>query len=363
MNTPRWFNHGSAACCVRKRNRQHTKHRRLLHRVWLLGALVSSFPACTLAPDNDAADSRVASKQSAIVGGDVVAPGAWPNVAWLENGCSAVLVHERVLAYAAHCGEEHTQAWVGDALDVQWDETLGVTGFSPIGATRPLALEVCRTEPHAGRGRDIAYCVLEQSTPIAVAPVLAPAERSYLETGQPTTLVGFGLTAVDSPTAGVKRSVESHVAGFSAHRELVIGDDSAGSCFGDSGGPAFVRAATGDFRLAGILSGGKPGICGAGYYTDVSENLAFLESAGFTLARCAPNDDSARCVHAEPNDSGLFESYSTESERFQAAVSGGCCFSPVLRGAAWSPALLILLLVRRRFALAKHRREILLASV
>ncbi|MFZ5896981.1 MAG: trypsin-like serine protease [Myxococcota bacterium] len=312
-----------------------------LRHLTFLCVLSSVSAACAPAPQSDSTDASIATTQAPIVGGEVVSAGAWPNVVWLENGCSGVLVHERLLVYAAHCGEEHSRAWVGDALQVEWDLTQGVTSFAPLGGTQPLELEVCRTEPHGGRGRDIAYCILKTRASVPLAPVLTPEERGQAEIGHSTMLVGFGLAAIDSATAGLKRSVETPIAGVSAHGEIIIGDDSAGSCFGDSGGPAFVRVAaaasasastsapatgTSEWRLAGILSGGKPGVCGAGYYTDVARNLPFLENAGFVLSRCA-SAKSTSCVRAEPNEVGLFESYSLDSDRFETSPSGGCSFA------------------------------------
>jgi len=241
-----------------------------------------------------------------IRGGDAVRAGAWPNVAWLDNGCTSTLLAPDLLVFAAHCGDGAQIAYFSDELELAIDPINRTARAIPSEGLVSVSVARCETYPDwsFGAGNDIAYCVLER--PVvgdgSIAPPLTGCARDLLREGMLATLVGFGEDVPDSG-AGRKRSVEVPIARLAP--ELPLGDEERGTCSGDSGGPALVAlgdSAHPDWRVAGVLSSGLSGEgCGVGYYTDVSAFVDWLEaSSQRTLAPCSAKSASstARCLGA-----------------------------------------------------------------
>ena len=230
----------------------------------------------------------VAREDVALYGGEAVAPGEWPSVVAIGDFCTGVLIHPRVVAYAAHCG-----------LDI---EDLRVDA-------RTVEPSACRAHPRApdqSRGPgliitadsrivDLAVCVLREDAEVVPVAPLGPCEADVLTETPSVTLVGYGGNA-DSPEFGVKRAVEAD-AELVGH-ELQVSHEGVGSCSGDSGGPAFVELSDGTLRVAGILSSSPSSSCNenVSFYTDLSQEIAWLESAtDLTMSAC-PQDQPEGCA-------------------------------------------------------------------
>ena len=199
----------------------------------------------------------VAREDVALYGGEAVAPGEWPSVVAIGDFCTGVLIHPRVVAYAAHCG-----------LDI---EDLRVDA-------RTVEPSACRAHPRApdqSRGPgliitadsrivDLAVCVLREDAEVVPVAPLGPCEAD-------AELVGH---------------------------ELQVSHEGVGSCSGDSGGPAFVELSDGTLRVAGILSSSPSSSCNenVSFYTDLSQEIAWLESAtDLTMSAC-PQDQPEGCA-------------------------------------------------------------------
>jgi hypothetical protein len=244
-----------------------------------------------------------------ILGGEVVAPGAWPGVVWLDVGCTGVLLDETTVVYAAHCGVTVNFVWVGDAFDIAVDDA-GIVTTAVDGNGQAIPVSYCEAHPRAelASGTDVAFCRL--AAPAMARDVLPfpmlECERPGLALGRSLTLVGFGLDP-DTNTYGRKRATTAKLERL--HLELVVGDELRGTCDGDSGGPAFVNTAASassdpHWRLLGILSSGaaeEP--CGAGNYVDLTGVRSWLEeTARRDFTPCSDDEDawvaSPRCVDA-----------------------------------------------------------------
>ena len=244
-------------------------------------------------------------RTDSIIGGQPTAPGAWPAVAWLPAGCTAVMIHPRLIVFAAHCGVVHRQAWFGDDLDLRIDD--GTLSMPQGDGLTSIALERCRTlSPEVGL--DLGYCMTTTPYRGALAPMASEADvKAAIDTGAPFVLAGFGLTSSDATTFGQKQQVEVIDASYTEDIELAIGSVSAGTCRGDSGGPAFV-AIDGEhgrqWRVAGVLSGGAVGECGMGYYTALHRHERWLESAVASLRPCA-DERTENCLSGQLQPDGL----------------------------------------------------------
>jgi hypothetical protein len=117
------------------------------------------------------------------------------------------------------------------------------------------------------------------------------------------TLVGFGYDRAQEGRAGRKRVATAAIEEVGL--ELAIGNDTSGTCHGDSGGPALIRIRMGptseDFRLLGVLSSGYAGTCGVGFYTEVARHVPWLErQTGADFSPCFSDSGTwqptARCT-------------------------------------------------------------------
>lgn len=176
-------------------------------------------------------------------------------------------------------------------------------------------------------GRDVAYCLLAHSWDGPIVPPAFGCERQSVVVGATVTLVGFGATASSGADLGTKRVTVAPIRRVG--RELLIGDADAGSCYGDSGGPAFIDVGSGArtaWRVAGVLSSGAPGRCGSGYYADAATLVEWLEER--TRRDLTPCFDAEGNWNSTPTcvDPGLNTSGTATNEALW-SVSCGAIFA------------------------------------
>lgn len=262
--------------------------------------------------------------RASVTGGAVAAHGAWPMVAWLDNGCTGVLIAEDLVAFAAHCGTQVSAIWLGDLLNVTVDARTQVARASDGPGVTKIPVASCVANPNwqLGASTDVAFCTLDapalQATEIA--PPLLGCANAFVTPGTTATLVGFGLSETDT-APGTKRVVQASVVSLGTN--IQIGDAEHGTCAGDSGSPAFVRVGDGDaseWQVLGLLSSGLSGeACGAGFYTPMSNALVWIESASHRdLSPCfdAKGDWSptAACVRPAIDANGAVTTAAVERD-------------------------------------------------
>ncbi len=255
------------------------------------------------------ASERLDSVTLSIVGGSVVPVDAWQNVVWLDVGCSAVALHERLVVFAGHCGADVDRVWTGNTLEiVERDSANGTPSFVPQNGDAAVHVARCGIlSAEYATGADLAYCVL--SSPlhqIAAIPAAAGCELHDVD-GHPATLVGYGTADEQGSGLGQKRQATDTVSLDDS--EYRIGSRSSGTCDGDSGGPAFIRVGSPpEWRVLGILSSGDPESCGVGWYTPLSRHLAWLEQeTQLELSPCFDDGEWAplpSCVNTGVDESG-----------------------------------------------------------
>lgn len=145
---------------------------------------------------------------------------AWPNVVRMESDCSGVVIHPEVVVYAAHCGLDQRHVTAG------------------VGHRARLTVDFCDQYPDwdIEAGNDLAFCVLSNPAPFPFVPPAIGCETD-LRKGDPVVVAGYGTTSASSEDDGLLRAAA--VSYSEGGLEIPLGDEAAGSCFGDSGGPAF----------------------------------------------------------------------------------------------------------------------------
>jgi hypothetical protein len=239
---------------------------------------------------------------TAIYGGDQVDPGEWPAVVAVATGklCTGTLVAPDLVLTAAHCFDPEpagaVQIHFGDDLS-----SSGVVEAEDWGRHPDFCLPAdCGEDIH-----DFAWVRLP--SPVDVEPILPITNQAefdeVMQVGHELWFVGFGED--DDGTIGTKREVLSSLTSFNeSGREFRAGGDGKDTCYGDSGGPALVQLASGQWRLAGVISRG--GECGQGgiYGVPMPELCWLRDSSGVNLL--PDGCDACDCVvlHGDAPDDG-----------------------------------------------------------
>jgi hypothetical protein len=211
----------------------------------------------------------------------------------LWQTCSGTLIHPRVFLTAGHCTEGFedgsTTLWVNFHQNAMNEKTL-------------LDVEQVITHPDYNWGptsnpHDVGVLILEKPVKKRIKPanlpeeglldqLLAEGKLRQGSDGAKFTLVGYGGT-LDCPPPDIYYEDQRQFA-VSEYQALLdawlrmsqnqaTGD--GGTCYGDSGGPAFWTEPDGTEILVGITSWGDAQCVASGfnYRVDIPETLSFID--------------------------------------------------------------------------------------
>ena len=233
-----------------------------------------------------------------VIGGTKVPKGGFLDCVAVGNdadwGCTGTLIAPDVVLTAGHCASFATRIFLGG----------DVRGAGKIVKVRQRV----RHPQYRQGGKQNDLMVLLLASPITNIVPRALAAKALIDQANDGRVVGFGNTdPLGSTGYGVKRFVDVPIAsplckgtvdGESDHSaygcdvglELVAGKPllAKDSCTGDSGGPFYVEAADGEWRLAGATSratNSAPNDCGdGGIYVRVDRYRSWIDSIpGVTL--------------------------------------------------------------------------------
>ncbi|MDB4957097.1 MAG: putative secreted protein [Myxococcales bacterium] len=250
----------------------------------LLVAGLLALSACAVSPGIGTVDQS-------IIGGTTAQPSDYPTVVELEGQptafeCTGTLIDPSWVMTAAHCFEQLT-ATTGhiriDGNNMLTNPTGTVIGIKSVHVDPQWTGATNWTWTH-----DMS--LVELKTPITNHP----PTRLYLDAVTPGTTVitvGYGNSDNMNGGAGILRQLTTPTMDCAATTDPLMknenvmcfdGRDNTSSCYGDSGGPAFLDVG-GVRTIAGETSGGTlqtQACTGANAfyaYTEVSAELAFIQ--------------------------------------------------------------------------------------
>ncbi len=178
-----------------------------------------------------------------------------------EPQCTAVVVEENFVLTAAHCVEVIEGTFVHFGLDFAAGNAIRRKIKRVIG--HPDYCGHCTEDIKMGDTADIAIVEYEGSLPLGFHPVKI-AEPKDVSPGETITLAGFGANEKGEYET-IMKATEVPLKEL-GNSEFSTDESKAGSCNGDSGGPAFIQR-NGEYQLLGLTSRGDARCRQIGIYT------------------------------------------------------------------------------------------------
>jgi hypothetical protein len=251
--------------------------RRFSVRWTLIGLVGLVAPGCGV-PEPATPQDEVLTISQPIIGGSPASSCQWPTTVGATN-CTSTLVHPRIITTADHCVAD------GGPTQITFGER-----WSGAGVVRTVNVSQCFGAAAAGLEGDFGFCVLEEPVDMEITPVLFGCETEILQAGQPAVLVGYGQRAWWDLRAGTKFKVDVQVVSIDGV-DISLGNSRRGSCYGDSGGPAYVQLGDGTWRVFGVTSRGAIFCNGESIYTLIHPFVPWVEqTSGIDITPCHDAD-------------------------------------------------------------------------
>jgi len=168
--------------------------------------------------------------------------------------CTATLIGKKTVLTAGHCAEGSSYTFIAGGASYKVAQVIAHPSFN----ASTLA-------------NDIAVVILAQAP--ALTPIIASSKPPTV--GQQVTLVGFGVTSEKGSDSGTKRIAHATISQVTQTR-LVWNGASGGTCYGDSGGPAFATIDGKEVQV-GVTSTGDPPCGTTDYDTRVDAFLSWIK--------------------------------------------------------------------------------------
>jgi secreted trypsin-like serine protease len=263
----------------------------------LAGACSQQVSQSYLAPDLNS--------KGAIIGGEAVKSDDFARSATvsfytvgrrgpLEFLCTGTLIAKDLVVTAAHCLQSvYTVIYVSFGEQIP-KSTAGLTrvdgsishpNYRVVQKPGDDGLDYWTTE------HDIALMRLDTRAPEGYSPVAIHANTDKIPLKSKLLLAGFGITDDEKSTAAVSMNqIEVELHSLAGEFLVIDQTDKKGACFGDSGGPAYLKTANG-WLVVGATHAARPGYVDCHHmsdYTSLSKYSEFIKSSADKLGSEAP---------------------------------------------------------------------------
>ena len=205
-----------------------------------------------------------------LINGEEVDKTKYPAVIRINDSCTATVVGPRVIITAAHCADNRS-----------------VSTFTTRGRT--YKARIYHSRYYRFHDHDIALGITDEEI-VGVNPYSIGGKAQL---GEKLQIFGYGCT--QSPgTGGNDGILRTGMATMTSYSRLdVVSTDGAALCFGDSGGPAFVKTEDGTGKVLGINSKGNIKDTNYNTRTDLQVSKDFFErfARHFKTDICGVNVD------------------------------------------------------------------------